>query len=229
MFVVMIDPDPSLFTQLSNQGVAVFTLDLPTAKTIADLDAFLQSYSVPRGTLVVNQSEITYTSNEYRIITNFTPHSALVHACTLLGKSFADRQLVFKTTQGYSALGPSGYKAAANSTLVTTTHGLQKPARSSVQIAKAISAHLNQVWLTNTILHNVEDTLVVEVEIPDVKLNNAIAAVEQCTNLKVQSAVSIEHTATTQLFASKRFNSVVLTLVSSTCALSVNYILSCIN
>lgn len=227
MFVVMINPDSSLFSQLSSRGVAVFTLDLATAQTISNLDSFLQSYSVPKGTLVINQSQLNLTSNEYRVVTNFTPHSALIYACSLLGKPFANQQLVFRTTQGYSALGSSGYKAAANSTLLTTTNGIQKPARTSSQIAKAISSHPDRVWVTNTVLHSVEDTLVVEVEINNIKLNDAIKEFQKHSKLPVLSSTTIDHNPErTQLVAVKRYNSVVFMLVSSTNALSVDYILS---
>ena len=226
MFVVMIAPTQELFESVTHRGAAVFTLDEATAKTIDNLDSFLLSYSVPANTLVVNQTSTTYTSKHYRVVSPLTPASALVYAASILGKPFADRQLVYRSTQGYSVLGPSGYKAAANGTLKTTTHGVNRPARTSSQIAKEIGSNPNTIWLTSTILHTVEDTLVVELEVADIKLNDAVEKFNKHSHYPLSNSAIIEHDGTTQVFAVKRFNSVVFTLVSSTSALSVDYVIS---
>ena len=226
MFVVMIAPTPELFESVTQHGAAVFTLDADTAKTIDNLDSFLLSYSVPTNTLVVNPTSTTYTSKQYRVITPLTPSTALLYAASILGKPFNDRQLVFRSIQGYSVLGPSGYKAAANGTLKTTTHGVNRPARTSAQIAKEIGANPSRVWLTSTILHTVEDTLVVELEVPDIKLNDAKEKFIKHSHFPLADSAVIEHTDTTQVYAVKRFNSVVFTLVSSTPSLSIDYIIS---
>lgn len=228
MFVVMINPDPGLFSTLSSNGVAVFTLDQTTAQSITDLDQFLQSYSVPSGTLVINQSKTHFSSTRYKMLSTHDPARALITGCVMIAKPFVESTLVFNTTQGYNAHGQSGIKSAHNGTLKTVIQGISKPIKTSALVAEQLGVHHSKIWITNTILNSIEDLLVVEMIVDNIKLSDAVARLEKSAGVNVRvspSAIEIDPSQTA-VYASKRYNSVVFTLVSSTTALTVSEILS---